>query len=198
MQAADQYVKNEISTLAAIASHPLTVACYMRLAETTASPNQMALLFREDLTKVSYHVRKLARLGAIEEVDSKQRRGATEHFYRAIKRPVATDEEWRRLTVEERLIVSRDILQRLVAELSLALDSGSFDARHDRVLIRHPELDLDLEGWRELNSILVGTEERTFEVQARVNARRAAGTSTESIPTTAAFLQFERASTRKC
>lgn len=194
MQAADQYVRTEVSTLAAIAAHPLTVACYMRLAETVASPNELAEQFPEDLSKVSYHVRKLKRLGAIEEVDSRPVRGATEHFYRAIERPVVTDEEWERLSMEERLNISRDILQRLVAELSLSLETGTFDARHDRVLIRHPDLDLDDVGWRELNSLLIEMEERTYAIQAGVHARRAAGTSTGSIPTTAAYVQFERVS----
>jgi hypothetical protein len=191
--AADQKVRAEVSTLAAIASHPLTVACFMRLSETVASPAELAVLFDEDLTRVSYHVRKLARLGAIEEVASKPVRGATEHFYRATDRPVATDDEWQRMSLEERTTVSKDILQRLVAELSVAVESGTFDARHDRVLIRHADLDLDEEGWKELNSALVEMEERTYEIQARVYARRTAGSSTESIFTTAAYLQFERA-----
>ncbi len=194
MQAADQYVRTEVSTLAAIAAHPLTVACYMRLAETIASPNELAVQLRTDLGKVSYHVRKLNRLGAIEEVDNRPVRGATEHFYRAIERPVVTDEEWSQLSMEERLNISRDILQRLVAELSLAVETGTFDARHDRVLIRHPDLDLDEVGWRELNSLLIEMEERTYEIQARVNTRRADGTSADSILTTTAYIQFERVS----
>lgn len=193
MKAADQKVVSEVSTLAAIASHPLTVACFMRLSEVTASPAELAVFYGEDLTRVSYHVRKLARLGAIEEVSSRPVRGATEHFYRATERPVATDEEWQHMTFEERTIVSRDILQRLVAELSLAVVTGTFDARHDRVLIRHADLDLDEEGWRELSAMLVEMEERTYEIQAQVHARRTAGVSTRSIPTTTAYLQFERA-----
>jgi len=193
VQAANQNVAPEVSTLAAIASHPLTVACFMRLSEVTASPAELAIFFGEDLTRVSYHVRKLARLKAIEEVASRPVRGATEHFYRATERPVATDEEWQHMTFEERTIVSKDILQRLVAELSVAIEAGTFDARHDRVLIRHADLDLDEEGWRELNSMLVEMEERTFEIQAGVHARRTAGVSTQSIPTTTAYLQFERA-----
>lgn len=194
MQPADQYVRTEVSTLAAIAAHPLTVACYMRLAETVASPNELADWLPEDLGKVSYHVRKLKRLGAIEEVESRPVRGATEHFYRAIERPVITDDEWAQLSMEERLNISRDILQRLVAELSLALETGTFDARHDRVLVRHPDLDLDEVGWKELTSLLAETEERTYEIQAGVHTRRAAGTSTRSISTTAVYIQFERVS----
>lgn len=194
MQAADQYVRTDVSSLAAIAAHPLTVACFMRLAETIASPNELADRLKTDLGKVSYHVRKLKSMGAIEEVESRSVRGATEHFYRAIERPVVTDEEWKQLSMEERLNISRDILQRLVVELSLALETGTFDARHDRVLIRHPDLDLDEVGWRELNSLLIEMEERTYDIQAGVNSRRADGTSTGSILTTAAYIQFERVS----
>lgn len=33
------------------------------------------------LSLISYHLKKLAELGAVEEVDTRQARGATEHFF---------------------------------------------------------------------------------------------------------------------
>lgn len=37
---------------------------------------------RFELSKVSYHVRNLARIAVLQEVATRQRRGALEHFYR--------------------------------------------------------------------------------------------------------------------
>lgn len=36
---------------------------------------------RQPLSSVSYHVRELAKLGAVELVEEEQRRGSVEHFY---------------------------------------------------------------------------------------------------------------------
>ncbi|MGN6253539.1 MAG: hypothetical protein ACTHO8_00905 [Solirubrobacterales bacterium] len=185
--------QTELAAFAAAASHPLTVACYLRFTEGIHSPNELAREFGVNLSNLSYYVRKLPRLGAIEEVDSRPVRGATEHFYRAIERPVVTNAEFKRLSLEERLTISTSILQRLIAELTLSLQAGVFDARHDRVVIRHGSLDLDEEGWKDLGAAVIEMEERTYEIEAEVAERRAAGKSKGSIPATAAYLLFERA-----
>jgi DNA-binding transcriptional ArsR family regulator len=46
------------------------------------SPRELADRLDEGLSNVSYHVRVLAEQGVIEEVATKQVRGATQHFYR--------------------------------------------------------------------------------------------------------------------
>ena len=64
------------------------------LGERISSPRALARELEEPLGRVSHHVRVLAALGAIELVDTVQRRGAVEHFYRAIIRPIFDDEAW--------------------------------------------------------------------------------------------------------
>ena len=63
--------------------HPLRVRALKAFGEATYSPNQLSELLNEPLSNVSYHVRTLVDYGTIELVDTAQRRGATEHFYRA-------------------------------------------------------------------------------------------------------------------
>ena len=58
------------------------------LNERVASPNEIAEMIDERLPNVSYHVRALLDLGCIELVDTAQRRGAIEHYYRALRAPV--------------------------------------------------------------------------------------------------------------
>jgi hypothetical protein len=56
------------------------------------SPKELALLMRQPLSSVSYHVRHLASAGAVEIVDEQQVRGAVQHFYQAAI--VVTETPW--------------------------------------------------------------------------------------------------------
>lgn len=47
------------------------------------SPRELADCTKRHLSGVSYHVRELAKYGAVELVDERPRRGAVEHFYAA-------------------------------------------------------------------------------------------------------------------
>lgn len=64
--------------------HPLKIAVLDALAERGGekrSPNELAIQFGESVNTVAYHVRSLADAGLIKCVDTRQKRGATEHFY---------------------------------------------------------------------------------------------------------------------
>src|SRR5882757_4320116 len=95
------------TTLAAIVAHPTRVRCFMILAERTASPVEIAQQIGKDVGHVGYHVRKLQQLDLIELVDERPVRGAVEHFYRAIERPVVREEGFAALSVPEREIFTR-------------------------------------------------------------------------------------------
>ena len=78
------------SRLAKALAHPLRVQLLAALNEGVASPNELSKKLDEPLTNVSYHVRMLHDLGCIELVETEPRRGALEHYYRAIVRTQAT------------------------------------------------------------------------------------------------------------
>lgn len=176
MSAADQQLKavGREPALAQIAKHPLRVACFMVLAERVASPIELSRQFNAPVGQVSHHVRKVLyeELGAIEIVGEKPRRGAIEHFYRAIERPLLDDEEWERLPETERRIISYDVLNRSIADISHSWEAGVFDRRTDRALIRYP-MTLDEIGWRKMNELHGGTLYSAFRIQAEANARMA-------------------------
>src|SRR4051812_50157125 len=73
-------------------SHPLRVRILARLAERTASPNELAEWLDAPLGTVAYHVRTLRRLGLIELRRETRRRRAGEHHYPAPPRPPLTDD----------------------------------------------------------------------------------------------------------
>jgi DNA-binding transcriptional ArsR family regulator len=72
--------------LAKALSHSTRARVLALIAEGKASPKQVAERLGEDIRSVAYHVRVLQRLGCLELVETRQRRGATEHFYKLTER----------------------------------------------------------------------------------------------------------------
>lgn len=68
--------------LAKALSNSLRAKALKLIAEGYASPKTIAEQLDADLPTVAYHVRVLRRLGCIELVETKKRRGAVEHIYR--------------------------------------------------------------------------------------------------------------------
>jgi DNA-binding transcriptional ArsR family regulator len=182
-------------TLAAIVAHPTRARAFSILAERTASPVEIAQQIGKDVGHVGYHVRKLQQLNLIELVDERPVRGAVEHFYRAIERPVVTEEEFAEQSVEEREVFTRYILQLHVTDIARAMDEHLFDARVNRVAARVPML-VDEEGFQELSDLHTEVFNRTLEIQARSNGRRA-GTEDEGIPTVSTTMFFETPERRR-
>jgi DNA-binding transcriptional ArsR family regulator len=72
--------------LAKALSHSLRAEALQLIAEGVASPKSVAEKLDVDLPTLAYHVRVLRRLGCIELVETKKRRGAVEHIYRVAAR----------------------------------------------------------------------------------------------------------------
>ena len=82
--------------------HPLRLRLLTIFNERVASPSDLAAELGEPIGNVSYHTRILARLGCVELVKTKQVRGAVEHYYRAVVRPVFSDDDWAELPLSIR------------------------------------------------------------------------------------------------
>jgi DNA-binding transcriptional ArsR family regulator len=158
------------SRLAKALAHPLRVQLLAALNQGVASPNELAKKLDEPLTNVSYHVRMLHDLGTIELVETEPRRGALEHYYRAVVRPFFADREWKRLPKNARGSISDAVLQLVWDDTAEAIKTGIFDEREDRHLSR-TVLALDEEGWEELNELLMGMIDRAMEIQAESASR---------------------------
>ncbi len=154
-------------------AHPLRVQILIILNEKVASPNMLAQQLEQSLNLVAYHVRVLEKYDCIELVDTKQRRGATEHFYRATRRQFLTDSEWSRLPESLRPGLSGAMLKSAFDDVEEALDSGTFDELEDRHLSRTPMV-VDKKGWEDAGGLLAGTLDRLLEIQAEANERLAA------------------------
>jgi DNA-binding transcriptional ArsR family regulator len=177
------------TTLATIVAHPTRVRAFSILAERTASPVEIAQEIGKDVGHVGYHVRKLQELNLIELVDERPVRGAVEHFYRAIARPVINEKEFAAQTMEEREAFTRYLLQLHVADLSRAMDEHTIDARTNRWVMRLPMV-VDEEGFEDLAALHAELYDRTLDIQARSDGRRA-GTEDKGISTMSATMFFE-------
>jgi DNA-binding transcriptional ArsR family regulator len=170
-------------------SHPMRARILGILDERVASPNEIAEMIEERLPNVSYHVRALLDLGCIELVDTAQRRGAIEHYYRAVTRPFFSDRDWKRLPRSGRQAISDAALRIIWEDVSEALTAGTFESRPDRHL-SHNDVVLDDDGWQEVAKLLNGM---IGEVQriAAASAKRLKGADGEGIPATVVAMQFE-------
>ena len=151
-------------------AHPLRVQILIILNEKVASPNMLAQQLDQSLNLVAYHVRVLEKYDCIELVDTKQRRGATEHFYRATRRQFLSDDEWSRLPESLRPGMAGAVLKSVFEDLEAASKSGTLDEVEDIHLSRTPMV-LDKEAWNDVSQALKGCLDRLLEIQTEASER---------------------------
>src|SRR3954447_19294741 len=122
-------------------SHPLRHRLLGMLDGRTASPNELARQLGLPLGRVSYHIRLLHELGAIELVRAEPRRGALEHFYRAVTRVWFSEADWARLPRAARRGILGQNLQQIFSDVTAAADGGGFDGAANQLVRTALELD---------------------------------------------------------
>jgi DNA-binding transcriptional ArsR family regulator len=165
-------------------SHPLRHRILVRLNAGEASPMEMAREFDQPVGRVSHHVQALLGVDAIELVRTEPRRGAVEHFYRALIGTWFSDADWARVPASARDAISAQNLQRVAADLGDASDRAF--AHPKACLVRHL-MDLDEQAMAEMSDLMDATFERAAAIGTAA-AARGGGRRTELV-----LLHFERA-----
>jgi DNA-binding transcriptional ArsR family regulator len=129
-------------------AHPMRIRILAILKEEQRSPVQLADQLGASLGSVAYHVRTLHNLGLLELVGTRQRRGATEHTYRAREHPRFSDEAWDALSPVAKQRLLSAMLQQIGEYASGSAAVGGFD-RPDAHITR-TALELDERGWTQL------------------------------------------------
>jgi predicted ArsR family transcriptional regulator len=155
-------------------AHPLRVQILIILNEKVASPNMLAQQLDQSLNLVAYHVRVLEKYDCIELVDTKQRRGATEHFYRATRRQFLSDDEWSRMPESLRPGMAGAMLKSVFEDIEAAATTGTLDEVEDIHLSRTPMV-VDKQGWTDVSTLLKGALDRLLEIQTESSERIASG-----------------------
>jgi DNA-binding transcriptional ArsR family regulator len=171
-------------------AHPLRVQILIILNEKVASPNMLSQELDQSLNLVAYHVRVLEKYDCIELVDTKQRRGATEHFYRATRRQFLTDSEWARMPENLRPGLAGAMLKSVFEDLEAASNSGTLDEVDDLHLSRTPMV-VDTQGWTDVSDLLRQTLDRVLEIQTESSQRIAEGSEETGILSKVHMLHFK-------
>jgi DNA-binding transcriptional ArsR family regulator len=169
--------------------HPLRLRLLTIFNERVASPSDLAAELGEPIGNVSYHTRILARLGCVELVKTKQVRGAVEHYYRAVVRPVFSDDDWAELPLSIRKSLAGAVLTEIADDMGASANAGGFD--RDDVHLSRTVVALDRQGWQELNEALQGVAERALEIQAESAARLQGDGATDSEAAALVLMLFE-------
>jgi DNA-binding transcriptional ArsR family regulator len=169
--------------------HPLRLRLLTIFNERVASPSDLAAELGEPIGNVSYHTRILARLGCVELVKTKQVRGAVEHYYRAVVRPVFSDQDWAGLPKSIRTSLAGAVLAEIADDVGAAATEGGFD-REEVHLARTPVV-LDQRGWQELNELLQEVGDKALDIQAESAARLQSDGATDSEAAVLVLMLFE-------
>lgn len=175
--------------LAKALAHPLRVRILSSLHKGISSPNQLAQELGEPLGNVSYHVKTLLEYDCVELVKTEPRRGAVEHFYRATDRAFLSDSDWAKIPASARKGISGSILESIGQSATEAMAEGTLDARSDSHLSDTP-LQLDKQGWKELNKLLSETVDRATAIQKEAS-KRMGKDKDKALQTKLAIMHFE-------
>lgn len=175
--------------LAKALAHPLRVRILSSLHKGISSPNQLAQELGEPLGNVSYHVKTLLEYDCVELVKTEPRRGAVEHFYRATDRAFLSDSDWAKIPASARKGISGSILESIGQSATEAMAAGTLDARSDSHLSDTP-LQLDKQGWKDLNKVLTETVDRATAIQKEAR-KRLGKDKASAFETKLAIMHFE-------
>lgn len=171
------------SSLALVVNHRLRARIWYVLRDRVASPNQLKDLLGVKLSDAAYHVRVLAQHGCIELVDTRQRRGATEHFYRAIERPDFDAEQIGELSVEQAQENAISILQMGFADVTRALEAKTLCSRKEHFVARLIAR-VDAEGFAEISNAFDDFLERFYAAEAASAERMGSDSTADDIRVT--------------
>src|SRR3954471_23188143 len=152
-------------------SHPLRVRILARLGERTASPNELAEWLDAPLGTVAYHVRPLRRLGLVALRGETRVRGAAQHHYRALPRPLLTDDAWAAAPPIAKQALVGSTLQVIDEHARASAAAGGFD--HADAHITRTLLHLDEDGWQELSRACTRLLEEVERIEADASDRLA-------------------------
>jgi DNA-binding transcriptional ArsR family regulator len=174
--------------LVAALAHPLRVSVLEMLNEGEGSPKEMAGRLGEPLGTVAYHCNVLASCGCIELVRREPRRGAMEHFFRAVPRSYIGHQSWRKVPRSVRGQVTGAALATFMDRAVAAMRAGTIDDREDSTL-NWMTLAVDEAGWTQAAEALAAAIARLEEVHEQSRRRLAAsgGKPIQAIVGLAAF-----------
>jgi len=169
--------------------HPVREHILAVLNERVASGSEIAEELGADVSSFYHHIEELEKLGCIERVATRRRRGAREHFFRAKISVFFDDVAWGRLPPTLKWDQTAGVLQALFDDATEALSEGTFNARDDRHASWSPGF-FDAQGWEETVDLVNDALERLCAIREAA-ASRLAEAGERGMPATVGILAFE-------
>jgi DNA-binding transcriptional ArsR family regulator len=173
-------------------SHPLREHVLAVFNERVASTSEIGREIDLEVPAFYHHVEVLEDLGCIERVESRRRRGAKEHFFRAKSALLIDDSDWLKIPASIRSDLMVSHIQSLLNDFVRALSCGAFAANVGTHVTWLPGV-FDRLGWQECMVLMNETLTRMMEIQ-KCSRERIAVTGEAGIPATIALLGFETSS----
>jgi DNA-binding transcriptional ArsR family regulator len=169
--------------------HPTRVHALMVLNERIASAAEIGRELGQSSDHVSYHLKRLRRLGLIELVEVVETPGGrtTGKYYRALIRPWFELDTWKAVDQRRQAAITSTMLALCNADIAEAVLAGTIDDE-DSHISRTPMI-LDRKSYRELVKLLDNVISEVLSIQRRSAARIEEGAG--RIATKLHLFQFE-------
>jgi predicted ArsR family transcriptional regulator len=160
--------------MAVAMSHPLRVRILyaMNAPERRCSATDIAEETGIDVKRLSYHMRELATLGFVEQVEERPVRGSLEKIYAPSRPPEAWDKEYSSMPSSMKQTLAASVLKTGVYTLGAAINAGTFDARDDSMLAQDT-FWVDEQGAQEAMKVLDKALQELLDVEENAKARLA-------------------------
>jgi DNA-binding transcriptional ArsR family regulator len=162
-------------------SHPIRIRLLAMLDEEAASPVILASKLNQPLGTIAYHVRTLYDLGLLKLVSTRQRRGATEHYYKTTGHPQSSEEAWEGLDTISKQRLLTALIAKATDYATRSAAAGGFDAKEAHISTN--ALKLDQKGWDALAKESKKWLAKAEQIE-RESAERLAADESESETTT--------------
>jgi DNA-binding transcriptional ArsR family regulator len=156
--------------LAKAVGHPTRAQILAEANQRVMSPAQFARRHDLDVSRVSYHFRRLEEFECLELVAEVPVRGATEHFFKATRRALFDGKAWDNLPETIKNKISGRTVTDLLGAISEAMLEETFDEEDDRALAWDKVL-VDQQGWNEIEAIFRQAIFQTLKAAADAEER---------------------------
>lgn len=173
--------------------HRIRIEVLCLLNEATRTPNELARLTGQPLSKVTHHINELVESKSIELARTEPVRNTTQHFYRAAEIPFLSDEEVSALPPKARQEITGLILQATMAEALAAFWAGKM-LGDPRVWLSWRWFNVDEQGRTEIADEQADSWSRMQAIEAR-SATRVATSGEESVSVIVSAQSYVRSRT---
>ena len=169
-------------------THSVRVQILSLVVDGEWSPNQLHKELGVGLSQISYHIKVLRDFELIELTKTEPRRGAVEHFYRAVERVIIPEEMSAALPKTARMETLRRILMLAEKDMKKSLETGTFYDRPDFHASWSP-FEFDELGRAKVHKLLDDVVAEVIETEVE-SLGRIAKEGGKSIPTSLVIFGF--------